>query len=321
MALHTSFSSSGNLNGAKIFDSSSQPRAEPTYKSIRQTHPKQRIATTVFREDRRDDSQRTMHIQPIDNANDMEPFVIAMSPNEAHHSGAVPGEAGETFDDVWGSEPSSPTALPAGDDGAPRTAAHAHSHPSDMARLQAEHSTAGYREGVTEAKNQSIQAGFDEGFGLGAAIGARAGQILGMLEGISSALAGHRDGEAAKDVDEDDDDAAVREDAARNLSNARKELDIGRVFGPEYWNPDGTWKYDVGAGDDDGDVLFAHVADAHPLIAKWTAVTEAQVARWAIDRSVFADVADEERQQLQQQQQQDKLGSATAPQVRKPLDW
>ncbi|KAH6662195.1 essential protein Yae1 [Plectosphaerella plurivora] len=252
-----------------------------------------------------------MHIQPIDNDSDFEPFVRAMSPN-VHHS-TVPGEAGETFDDVWGSEPSSPT-LPAGHgdghgDGAPRSAAH----PSDMARLQAEHSTAGYREGLTDSKSHSIQAGFDEGFGLGAAIGAKAGLILGVLEGIANALANTQDvsnhgGEEAQD------------EAAKTLGDAKKELDIGRVFGPEYWNPDGTWKYDVGAEDDDGDVLFAHVADAHPLIAKWSAVADAQVARWAIDRAVFADVADEERQH-QHQLQQDKPGSAAAPQVKKPLDW
>jgi essential protein Yae1 len=252
-----------------------------------------------------------MHIQPIDNASDLEPFVIAAMSPDIHHS-TVAGEAGETFDDVWGSEPSSPT-LPAGPGndgghGTSRTAAH----PSDMARLQAEHSTAGYREGLTDAKAHSIQAGFDEGFGLGAAIGAKAGQILGVLEGIANALSGAAAGEGLDEV--------ARDEAAKTLGNAKKELDIGRVFGPEYWNSDGTWKYDVAAEDDDGDVLFAHVADAHPLIAKWSAVADEQVARWAIDRAVFADVADEERQH-QHQLQQDKPGSAAAPQVKKPLDW
>src|SRR4051794_18720484 len=44
-------------------------------------------------------------------------------------------------------------------------------HPSDLHRLQQQHVTAGYRDGVTAAKAESIQSGFDEGFSLGAAVG------------------------------------------------------------------------------------------------------------------------------------------------------
>ena len=64
------------------------------------------------------------------------------------------------------------------------------SHPSDQRRLQTDHSTAGYREGVNVGKQDSLQKGFDEGYTIGAAIGLQAGQILGVLEGIAEALQG-----------------------------------------------------------------------------------------------------------------------------------
>ncbi|KAM0282254.1 hypothetical protein ACHAQH_003118 [Verticillium albo-atrum] len=245
-----------------------------------------------------------MHLQPIDNATDMEPFVNDV-PQHIH----IPDEGGEgdTFDDVWGSAPSSPTTQT--QNASSSSAAH---HPSDMPRLQAEHTTAGYREGVTAAKAHSIQAGFDEGFSLGAAIGSKAGQLIGLLEGISHALVGQGDGSLA--------DAA-----ARRLKDARDELQIESLFGPDYWNTDGTWKYEVVAdnasqgnqhGDDDG-ILFADVADAHPLIVKWTEVVEAAIAKWGINRAVFADVGEEERLAAQE-----RGASNTGPQqTKKPLDW
>lgn len=234
-----------------------------------------------------------MHIQPVDNATDMEPFVIGMNP-EPRQDGT---DQGETFDDVWGSAPSSPS-LPARD-----TAPSRDAHPSDMRRLQAEHTTAGYREGVTAAKNESIQAGFDEGFGLGAAIGSQAGQLLGVLEGIASAVAGSADD-------------ALRDSAAKTLRDAREELSIERMFGPEHWNADGTWRFDV--AEEDGETVFAHVAAAHPVIVKWTGIVDGQVARWGIDRGVFADVADEERQQ---HHEKTAAASSATQQTRKPLDW
>src|SRR6187431_1331366 len=88
----------------------------------------------------------------------------------------------DLLDDVWGDE------LASEDHERVLTPYGAHAHPSDMHRLQREHSTAGYREGITVAKAQSIQEGFDEGFGLGATVGARAGQLLGLLEGVANAL-------------------------------------------------------------------------------------------------------------------------------------
>ncbi|KAJ3370600.1 hypothetical protein GGF31_003913 [Allomyces arbusculus] len=48
-------------------------------------------------------------------------------------------------------------------------------------RLQEDHKKAGYREGVIEGKDQTMQAGFNDGFSAGSAIGLRVGQLVGRL--------------------------------------------------------------------------------------------------------------------------------------------
>ncbi|KAJ3363939.1 hypothetical protein GGF32_003037 [Allomyces javanicus] len=48
-------------------------------------------------------------------------------------------------------------------------------------RLQEDHKKAGYREGVIEGKDQTMQAGFNDGFAAGSAIGLRVGQLVGRL--------------------------------------------------------------------------------------------------------------------------------------------
>lgn len=153
----------------------------------------------------------------------------------------------------------------------------AQNHPSDIHRLRQEHTTAGYREGITVAKGNSIQAGFDEGFGLGATIGLKIGYLLGVLEGVAAALS------------RDPSLAAAHAEAVKLLAEARGDLGVQAVFSPEYWASDGTWKYEVGspggqAGDDE--VVFSHVADAHPLVRKWTATVEAQMRRWGLEEQV-----------------------------------
>lgn len=154
----------------------------------------------------------------------------------------------------------------------------AENHPSDIHRLRQEHTTAGYREGITVAKGTSIQAGFDEGFGLGATIGLRVGYLLGVLEGIAAALS--RDASLA----------TAHAEAVRLLADARGELGVQAVFSPEYWDSDGTWKYEVGGGQEDGgveeEVVFSHVAEAHPLVRKWTSAVEAQMNRWGLEENL-----------------------------------
>ncbi|KAK2001204.1 essential protein Yae1 [Colletotrichum falcatum] len=231
-----------------------------------------------------------MHLQPIDNT-EIEPFTSAMDTDDSRIT-VVP-EAQEMFDDVWGSEPDSPTNMPRD--------APTGTHPGDIPRLQAEHTTAGYREGVTVAKAKSIQAGFDEGFSLGAEIGSLAGQIVGVLEGIAAALVGQ--------------DEAVAKAAREASDDARTELRTDSIFAPAFWNTDGTWKFDVDehAGEE---MLFSDVARAHPLIRKWTRVADAEVERWGIVLDAIGDAQEHERQPSPE-----RAPSSAVPQTKKPLDW
>lgn len=172
-------------------------------------------------------------------------------------------------------------------------------HPSDMARLQQEHETAGYREGLTAAKATSIQAGFDEGFSLGAAIGMKAGELLGILEGIAGG-------------------AATSTAARELLAEAKRELTTRSIFGAEYWATDGTWRYQVATGGGE-DIVFADVAKSHPLIQKWAKVVDEEIQRWGVDMAVLNSGG------LEEPQHEGNKGSATSQQTssRGPdaLEW
>ncbi|RDA93961.1 hypothetical protein CP533_5039 [Ophiocordyceps camponoti-saundersi (nom. inval.)] len=160
-------------------------------------------------------------------------------------------------------------------------------HPSDMRRLQTEHTTAGYREALAVAKQSTIQAGFDEGFSLGATLGLRAGRILGLLEAISEAV-------------------RADSEAEQLLATARKELSLSVIFSSSYFAPDGKHTFHV---HDD-----LNVADAHPLIEKWKRLVDQQLARWTIDE----DVVGHETGRLSVE----ALVSPSAPSgARPPLDW
>lgn len=209
------------------------------------------------------------------------------SPPGPHHH-HTEGHGDDDGDDVWGS----PTTA-----SAPEISA-SHHHPSDVPRLRQEHFTSGYREGVTAAKSESIQAGFDEGFGLGATIGARAGRLLGLLEGIAAAV-GAATTTASGSGGSDDAAGEVK----HLLETAREELGIKSVFGPDYWEADGTWKYEVVAapgnhgkpqegdalGEETDEVVFADVAAAHPLLKKWEALVQREVERWDVDLTLLND--------------------------------
>lgn len=163
---------------------------------------------------------------------------------------------------------------------------HHHADPSDIPRLRQEHTTAGYRDGIAQAKSQTVQPGFDEGFGLGATVGARAGQLLGLLEGLAAAV-GLRS--LASPVPEE----SKRIEAL--LSEARRELSVQSVFGKEYWGEDGTWSYEVREGgekeeeEEEEEVVFADVASAHPLIRKWDGIVRGEAAGYGVDWEVFKD--------------------------------
>lgn len=49
---------------------------------------------------------------------------------------------------------------------------------------------------------------------------------------------------------------------------AERELDLRRVFGEEYFDGRGVWRFDV-KGEEDGSVGFREVARGHPLVGRW----------------------------------------------------
>ncbi|PNP39304.1 hypothetical protein TGAMA5MH_08722 [Trichoderma gamsii] len=276
-----------------------------------------------------------MHFRPVDQSMDDEYLghgggggggsvdATAMAPEAEVRSGS--GGMYSSLDDVFGSEPES---FPASGDG--NAAAVVTSldrpgsprHPSDMRRLETEHATAGYREGISTAKEQTVQAGFDEGFSLGATIGLAAGQLLGMLEGIDDALKSRLGGQAGS---QDGQGTASATATSELLAEARQELSVVKIFSPDYWAPDGNWSYDVEShGDGDGDeILFPDVAKAHPLIRKWTAIVDEQARLWKIDRSVLDGDASMEAAA----DDATTAGTSTTtiplppPASRQPLDW
>ncbi|KAI4602195.1 Essential protein Yae1, N terminal [Pestalotiopsis sp. 9143b] len=205
------------------------------------------------------------------------------------------------LDDVFGSDAGSVVFDPE------HGAEARESHPSDIRRLQAEHTTTGYRDGITAAKAKSIQAGFDEGFGLGATIGLKAGQVLGFLEGITSALRAADDGGVSGD--------SYRE-AQRLLEASRKELSTDSIYDEKYWLPDGTWRFELPSATAEGDIVFEDIASAHPLICKWNNIIEEQLGKWSVDVQVLQH-ADEIVGAIAPEKKEIKLEQ----QARVQLDW
>ncbi|KAJ3521348.1 hypothetical protein NM208_g13331 [Fusarium decemcellulare] len=235
-----------------------------------------------------------MHFQPVEHMVD---DAYIGRPQEGLQ--VDPLSTNDALDDVFGSGPSSPVA----EEHHHETAASSAAHPSDIHRLQTEHTTAGYREGVTVSKESSLQAGFDEGFSLGASVGLKAGQLLGVLEGIAEAVRGREDTESVKAIE---------------LSRqAQEELSTASIFKADYWAEDSNWKYEVKPAEGADEVVFADVADAHPLIKKWAAVVEEQVALWKIDRAIL----DDEKGERLETVMDEPLISGAAPTAKKPLDW
>ncbi|KAK4193259.1 hypothetical protein QBC35DRAFT_100425 [Podospora australis] len=230
---------------------------------------------------------------PEDRDEDIFHSMTSHNPNQTttQEMNAHPREEEENpdmFDDVWGDDDDQtissqnnfyqndtrPTAVPQ----------------SDISRLQQEHTTAGYRDGITRAKASSVQAGFDEGFSLGATIGARAGQLLGLLEGLAAAIGLHSLNHSSPQTSEE-----VKR-IGDLLAEARKELAVTSIFSPTFWAEDGTWIYPVQEGQVvQGEIVFADVAAAHPLVRKWDGIVRAEAAGYGVDWEVLKDEAEDVR--------------------------
>ena len=132
--------------------------------------------------------------------------------------------------------------------------------PSDIPRLRGTHSTAGYRDGISTSKEQTLQAGFDEGYSLGAFFGLRVGYLLGALEGLYVAHSHESEGSTR---------------VGQLGKEAREQLTLDKIFGREWWGEDGIWKYEVQGKEEE--VTFPEVVNAHPLVKKWVEKVEQEI--------------------------------------------
>lgn len=226
-------------------------------------------------------TSKAMFLSHTEYSDDVQDATMDAEYQPVHRSNAE-----TALDDVFGANSSGPSEsvdLGAGN-----------SLPSDMPRLEREHTTAGYRDGITAAKAQSIQAGFDEGFSLGASIGSKVGQVLGLLDGIAESVCEpllNNPRGVGEPAANDDSSSYEKASIGRLAQAARDELKAEIVFGAEYWFPDGTWKYNVLREGDEAereDIVFEDVANSHPLIRKWTAVAEEEARRWNVNMDVLA---------------------------------
>ena len=178
----------------------------------------------------------------------------------------------DLFTDIFSSSPSPPLDNPRNANAdSPSTSVG----PSDIPRLRATHVTAGYREGIAAAKASALQGGFDEGYPLGAVMGLRTGEILGILEGLSkaleSALTRAKNARSEENTEITNGPILEREvsECLALSAKANEELDVGKMFGREFWSEDGTWTYEVEVKTEGEEPSYADVVSSHPLIRKW----------------------------------------------------
>ena len=208
--------------------------------------------------------------------------------------------------DVFGSEPASPSDNDfVGRDGR-------NTEWSDIPRLREKHETEGYRDGVTKGKAESVQKGFDEGYGLGALLGLGVGKIVGLLEGIYAAVKSAR-GNAG-------DGWEVEHDRLESLlGSAKLDLKTENVFGRDYFDADGIWRFPVEGEVEGKEVVFMDVANSHPLIQKWKDIIAGEVRRWKFDLAIMDN---EQEKDITKAAviKEDGQGS-TALESKKGLDW
>ncbi|KAG7292879.1 hypothetical protein NEMBOFW57_002924 [Staphylotrichum longicolle] len=203
-------------------------------------------------------------------------------PNYHHHN------QNNSLDDIWGDEPTPAhptTNAITTTHHYPGPPYHHHHHPqevSDIPRLSAAHSAAGYRDGIALAKARTAQQGC----------------------WLAAAAARARRGGGAADW--------------RAAGEARRELSVRGVFDGEYWAGDGNWRYEVdssslgdGAGGgaglgDEGMVVFADVAEAHPLLRKWSGIVRAEAERWGVDWEVLKDEVGEGRREEDEEDERER---------------
>ncbi|CAD6446116.1 f3c2aa3c-62bc-4fce-8aa3-251fee2e708c-CDS [Sclerotinia trifoliorum] len=240
-----------------------------------------------------------------DNEFPMSSGSFSISPSE-------PAVHNDDFDDVFGSEPGSPTFdVRDGHDG--DMFGGGNTEISDIPRLKEKHETEGYRDGVTKGKAESVQKGFDEGYGLGAVLGLRIGKVIGILEGIFGAVS------VSAGKSEDTQWTSEKSRLEELFKNAKEELKTEKVFAREWWGEDGIWKFEVPGEKEGKDVVFPDVAAAHPLLKKWEGLLEEEIKRWSLDLE-FMEGNEEDavpaKQQIKADAVEQKMGT-----VKTDLNW
>ncbi|KAI9677818.1 MAG: Essential protein Yae1, N terminal [Bathelium mastoideum] len=214
----------------------------------------------------------------------------------------TPPASAITFDDVFGTSPSPSFTTSSPHPPAPSTEL------SEIPRLRATHLTAGYRDGVAASKAHNVQAGFDEGYALGAVLGLRAGWILGVAHGLVRALerrriqrrgrrglqeeGSEREGELGGKERErmEQRRGQMLSEAQEVLARAQTELAVQSLFGLEYFGEEGTWMYEV--PDEEGEITFDEVVNAHPLVQRWTKTIRDLAVSWDVDLDAAVKAAE-----------------------------
>jgi hypothetical protein len=213
----------------------------------------------------------------------------------------------DDLDDVFGSEPDSLSDNDFIGHGGGNT------EWSDIPRLREKHETEGYRDGMTKGKAESVQKGFDEGYGLGAVLGLRVGKIVGLLEGICAAVQSAR-GNAEDGWKEE------HERLEGLLETAKLETKTMCVFGRDYFDADGIWRFPIPGEGEGEEVVFPDVANNHPLIQKWEDIVAGEIRKWNLDL-VIMDKEQEEKDTTKPAIAKEAGQGSTAPELRKGLDW
>ncbi|RPA71439.1 hypothetical protein BJ508DRAFT_92026 [Ascobolus immersus RN42] len=149
----------------------------------------------------------------------------------------------EMSDDVWGD-----------DDG---------TEPSEVQGLKRQHTTEGYRDGVTVGKEESVQKGFDEGYNIGALFGLRVGWLGGVVDGLVKCA------ELSEDKD------VLLDKVQLVKKKFLEETALEKLFSKDYFDDKAVWAYEVEttnshSGDEEEAYTFDEVVASHPIIKKWT---------------------------------------------------
>lgn len=159
----------------------------------------------------------------------------SLGPSELGASQRASEGASDSDSDVWlGSDEE-----PAGGPASPRARAEFYGEPvtggpesQEVAALRRVHAKRGYLDGLSQAKEESLQAGFDNGYPAGAELGLQVGEIVGRLLFLRASRPG---------------DQQLRETVDRAVSS----LAIQKVLSRKFFDDE------------------LRLAQAHPLLAQW----------------------------------------------------